>query len=151
MLLLPSFSLAYLAYARGLDGLWGHASWPEGKLTVGCWGVRRRRDCPSTRRIRIPAGSRSRSVGERQHEPHRRACERVDRSRLIDLPELLVEQQYGAERHDGRGKAEEGPAVIVVAEQRRAVARISRHDVQQNLPRSEGRAGEGGEQRHGIM
>src|SRR5262245_28454759 len=39
----------------------------------------------------------------------------------------------------------------MVAEQRRAVAGISRHDVQQNLPRGESRAGDRGEQRHGIV
>jgi hypothetical protein len=30
-------------------------------------------------------------------------------------------------------------------------SRISRHDVQQNLPRGESRAGDGGQQRHRIM
>jgi hypothetical protein len=39
----------------------------------------------------------------------------------------------------------------MVAEQRRAIAGVSRHDVQQDVPRGEGRAGDGGEERDGIV
>src|SRR5262245_65414031 len=39
----------------------------------------------------------------------------------------------------------------MVTEQRRAIAGVSRHDVQQDLPRGEGRAGNGGEERDGIV
>jgi hypothetical protein len=39
----------------------------------------------------------------------------------------------------------------MITKQRRTVAGIPRHDVQENLPRSESRAGDGGQQRHRIM
>jgi len=50
------------------------------------------------------------------------ARERAGGLRLAVVPELFVEQQHGRERNDGNGKADERPAVIMVAEQRRAVA-----------------------------
>src|SRR5262249_55484179 len=89
--------------------------------------------------------------GERDHQPYGGARERAGGLRLAVVPELSVEQQHGREREDGDGKANEGPAVIMVAEQRRAIAGGSRHDVQQDLPRGEGRAGDGGEKRDGIV
>ncbi len=50
------------------------------------------------------------------------ARERAGGLRLAVVPELFVEQQHGRERNDGNGKADERPGVIMVAEQRRAVA-----------------------------
>ena len=55
------------------------------------------------------------------------------------------------DQDDGRRKADEGPGVIVIAEQRRAIAGIARHDVQQDLAHGEGRAGGGDEQRRRVV
>jgi hypothetical protein len=74
-----------------------------------------------------------------------------DRLGLAIVPELSVEQQHDRKRNHCHGKADEGPRVVMVTEQRRAVAWVSGHDVQQNLSRSESRAGDGGQQRRGVV
>jgi hypothetical protein len=63
---------------------------------------------------------------------------------LAVVPELAVEQQHDRDRSDGHSKADEGPGVIMVPEQRRAVAWVSGHDMQQDLPRGKSCAGDGG-------
>ncbi len=49
------------------------------------------------------------------------------------LLELTIEQQDGREQDDRRGKADQGPGIIVIAEQGGAVAGVAGHDVQQHL------------------
>ena len=70
--------------------------------------------------------------GQPDDQPDRRARERADLGRLrLAVLELAVEQQHRRNQHGRDGEADEGPGVIVIAEQRRAVAGVVRHDVQQ--------------------
>src|SRR5207302_7793632 len=70
---------------------------------------------------------------ECDHQPHRDAREVPDLDWLCrnTLLELTLKQQHGREQNDSQAKADERPRVIMIAEQRRAITGISRHDMEQ--------------------
>ncbi len=90
---------------------------------------------------------------EPDDEPDRGLGERVGRRRRKRGigAELPVEQQNCPDQDDRRGEADEAPCVIVVAEDRRAEARVARHDVQQNLPAGDDRPDHRGQQRQAVL
>ena len=65
--------------------------------------------------------------------------------------ELAVEQQDRGNQDDGGNEAEQRPGIIVIAEQRRTIAGVAGHDVQQHLPGRRNRACDRRQQRHRIV
>ena len=79
--------------------------------------------------------------GDANDQPHRRPSSNVPRAGAFAFRrELLVERQHDGGGKNGADKAQERPGVEVEAEQRRAVAGIVRHDVQEDLAGGDGGA-----------
>lgn len=91
--------------------------------------------------------------GQADHQRHRRMSERAgcNLRPFGSLRELAVKQQDRREQENGRGKADQRPRIIMVTEQRRAVAGVSGRDMQQDLACRKGRADGRRQQRQGIV
>ena len=83
--------------------------------------------------VKTALEQRARAIGERddENQPNRHGLDQPERRRL--LGELAWEKQHRGACRDRGDEAEERPGVKVVAEQRRAVTRVARHDMQKHL------------------